>query len=260
MSIRPRILLVLVLLALSGCANDYELQTLPPSYWSTQGFTLKELDDALSYASPVKKLWALKALENKASSAQRLDLFTLECFLSLEMVPSSPADRQAFSEAVAKLHSEAMRTSPYKVPDDAVIFMLLGGYHDVGHFIDARTRETFLELSDPSCFKGYTGSVKKQAEISLKKNLAKATHYYVKGEMSVSNDALETAVLRQFSLSLDDEEQLILPEQLKAGSKAPWEIFKWRLSKETGIRLDASLSRLRAVTQDMTPTSFQPIR
>ena len=256
MSIRPKILFVLVLLVLSGCANDYELKTSPSSNWSPQGFTLKELDDALSYTSPVKKLWALKALENKASSAQRIDLLALECFYSLEMVPSSPRDRQAFSEAVAKLHSEAMRTSPYKVPDDAVIFMLLGGYDDVSHFIDAKTRNTFLELSDPSSFTAYRGSVKKQAETSLKKNLAKASYYYVKGEMSKSNEALETAILRQFSLSLDEKEQLILPEHLKSGSKAPWQIFKWRLEKETGIRLDESLSRLKAVIQNMAQTSF----
>jgi len=255
-----KIVFILLLLALSGCAHEYEMPTYPASYWDSQGFTSKELERAISYPSPVKRLWALKALENEASPRQRLDLLSLECFYSLEMVPSSPSDRQAFQEAVAKLHAEAIRTSPYNVPDDAVILMMLGGYQDVGAFIDTATRDTFNELANPRSFNDYTGSVKHQAEMSLKKNLAKATYYYVNGDMGASKDAVETAILRKFALSLDEEEEFMLPEHLKSGPKAPWEIFKWRLAKKTGIRLDAALSRLRSTTQGMRQASFQPIQ
>ena len=82
-------------------------------------------------------------------------------------------------------------------------------------------------------------SLSAQALQAANSDLAASCRYFVDGDLEASEIALANALNYRLATRT-----AIIPSGIKPSPQGGWDIFKARLQQETGIKLDASASRL----------------
>ncbi len=229
------ILVLCLLLCLTACAGKpLSMNHLPSP---------DEVRMALDQSSPERKVSALKELRETAwPPERRLDLQTLTTYYSLEVVPLTGIERQTFQTEVDILATMVREMPLHKIPEEAGVLLNLAnqGYprnvsSKTANFIDKACTE------DKSLTGSHNKSVSEHAADAADRAFGASCFHFVRGDLEGSNLALSRAL--RFELNNKSRRENLLTD-ITPSMSAGFDVFKKRLTKLTGVRLDAGVDRL----------------
>lgn len=231
----PIVSALLCLCLLSACAGkDHVPMVKSPSP--------TEVRHALEQPTPEKKVSALKELHPSAWPVNRaIDLQSAITFFALETDPRTIQDRESFLKEAGVLGSMLESKPIHLIPEDAAVLLYLSGYPNK-NLLSAKVASSVDEFCSPTlipvgAMKGET--LNQQAIKQARSELASSCYHYVEGDSLKSQVALSNALKWQLITRSN-----VFPNTINPSLKGGWDIFKARLEKETGIRLEAAVSRL----------------
>jgi len=206
-----------------------------------------EIRAALTHESPEKKISALQELRDRASGDQKRDLQALIVRLSLDIDPTTRADRKMFLDGARELSRQIVSVPVHRVPDDTAVLVHLASLanEEISSPLSATMARRVNNLADPASLRKATkGNLAQRTRALTEKALAEACLAWVNGD---GNRAVET-LGRALKWDAALRGETIIPEEVTPSRKGAFTIFEYRLEEKTGICFDAAKDRLIGVT------------